>query len=130
MEIEEQKVSNIPHLLPEEIKWYIVILKKQGYSNKATAKEITRIYERPMSHQSVKRIWTLYQETKDVKGRWNYEGRPKLMNQDIMEKLIDGCQLDRHKTTKERAEELGLDLGRSTINRALNMKLGAKYSRI
>ena len=119
MEIEEEKVPEITHLIPEEIKWAIVFMKKQGYSNKATAKEITELYSRPMTHQSVKRIWNLYEETQGVENRWNFKGRPKVINEETMLMLIESCQEDRQITVKERIEELLINAGRSTVNKAL-----------
>jgi len=118
MEIEEEKVE-ISHLIPKEIKWAIVFIKKQGYSNKATAREITEVYKRPMNHQSVKRIWNLYEETQGVENQWNFEGRPKVITEETMERLIESCQEDRQMTVKERVEELQINAGRSTVNKAL-----------
>ena len=76
-------------------------MKKQGYSNKATAREITELYNRPMSHQSVKRIWNLYEETQGVENLWKFEGRPKVINEETGLMLIENCQEDRQITVKE-----------------------------
>ena len=62
--MEEEKVSIVPHLISDEIKWAIVFHKKTDMSNKKVAKRVTEDFDRPISHQTVKRIWTSYEEKK------------------------------------------------------------------
>ena len=119
MEIEEEKDPQHTRLLPDEVKWRIVFFKKEGYSNKETARRISNEYARAMSHQTVKKIWTLYEETKSVECQWNLEGRPKVLNEDQIERLIESCEEDRMLTVKERKEDLELEASLSTINKTL-----------
>ena len=46
-------------------------------------------------------------------------GRPKAINEEDLERLLDSCREDRVISVKERKEELDLEAGRFTINRAL-----------
>ena len=119
MEIEEEKEINQPHLISDEIKWAIVFFKKNGHINKGTAKALTEFFGRAISHQTVKRIWDNYQETGSVDNRWSSMGRPKAISEEDLERLLDSCREDRVISVKGRKEELDLEAGRSTINRAL-----------
>lgn len=119
MEIEEEKVTTHPHLIPDEIKWIIVYLKKVGYSNKMVARTSTEHSGRSISHQTVKRIWDAYQETGTVDNRWSKDGRPKTISEEEIRRLLESCQENRQMSVKERKEELALEAGRSTINRTL-----------
>jgi len=64
MEIEDNNVieleydSQEPHLLSEQVKWMVVHYKNLNWSNKKTAEEVGRLYNRPtLSHTTVKSIW-------------------------------------------------------------------------
>ena len=119
MEIEEEKEPTYPHLIPEEIKWSIIFLKKNGLQNKSIARGLTETYKRPISHQTVKRIWTKYEKTGNVDNNWSLKGRPTVLSEDDLEILIDSCSENRTLSSKERKEELELVASRSTINKAL-----------
>ena len=94
MEIIEEKLPVYPHLIPEEIKWSIIFLKKNGLSNKSIARGLTETYKRPISHQTVQRIWTKYEMTGNVDNRWSLEGRPTVLSEDDLERLIDSCRTE------------------------------------
>ena len=119
MEIEEEKEPTQPHLIPEEIMWSIIFLKKSNLSHKAIARGITQTYNRSISHQTVKRIWIKYEETGNVASCWNIDGRPKALSEEDLERLIDNCREYRTLSVKERKEELDLEASRTTINKAL-----------
>lgn len=119
MEIEEEKSTAQPHLINDEMKWSIVHLKKRGNSNKETARLIEQYHGRSIGHQTVKRIWTNYEETGSVLNRWNPHGRPRTIDDEDLERLREHCREDRVMSTKERKQELDLEAGLSTINRAL-----------
>ena len=124
MEIEEIKTSEQTHLIPTEIKWRIVFLKKDGNGNKETARKVSEEYGRPISHQTVKRIWTLYRDAGSVDYQWSLKGRSKALNDDQIEMLIENCQEDRTSSVKERREDLDLEASRPTIDKTL---LGLAY---
>ena len=63
MKIEEGKEPTQPYLLPDEVKWSIILLKKNNLSNKSLVKGISQTLQRPISHQTVQRIWTKYEKT-------------------------------------------------------------------
>lgn len=128
MEIEESKEPT-PHLLSEEIKWAIVYLKKQEFSNKEVGRMISVQFERPIKHQTVKRIWTLYEETGHVSNRWNTEGRPKALSGEELQALVESCEAERNLSVRERKEDLNLDASRSTINKAL-LDMGYKAYKV
>ena len=125
MEIEENKSTEGTRLLPDEVKWKIVFLKKEGNSNKQVARIVSEEYERPMSHQTVQKIWTLYQDTGLVECQWSKKGRPRTLNNDQIGMLIENCEDDRTSSVKERRKDLNLEASRSTINKTL-LELGYK----
>src|SRR5215510_952089 len=109
MEIEEQKESPISHLIPDEIKWAIVFLKKDNMANKAVARRITEDYGRQMNHQTVKRIWESYKENDSISPKWSAQGRPKSLNDEDLERLAQNCLDDRIISVRERRQELELE---------------------
>jgi len=119
MEIEEAKDYSSSHLIPDEIKWVIVFLKKRGASNKGVAKLITAEYGRRMDHKGVKRIWDKFQATKSIDNMWSTIGRPQLLTDEDLEALAQNCLEDRISSVKERKEHLELEASRETINRRL-----------
>lgn len=113
---EEEKDS---HLLPEELKWAIVYKKKEGKSNKKVASEIRDEYKRStIKHQQVKAIWEKYEAIGDVLNLWS-GGRPKILEPEEEEALVQSCLENRIISDRERGINLGLEASRQTINRTL-----------
>ena len=121
MEIEEQKSS---HFIPDEVRWAVISSKKDGLSNKATARVISQKYSRSIDHKCVKRLWEKYQRTGSVEDEWNMNGRPKVLTEEDTEDLIEHCEEDRVASVRERKDDLELEASIATINRAL---LGMGY---
>lgn len=119
MEIEETKDYSSSHLIPNEIKWVIVFLKKRGASSKSVSKVIFAEYGRRVDHKGVKRIWERFQETKSIDNLWSTAGRPQLLTDEDLEALTQSCLEDRISSVKERKEDLELEASRETINRRL-----------
>lgn len=108
------------HLLSEQVKWMIVHYKNQGHSNKATAREVGRLYDRPtLSHQTIKAIWEKYLNTGDVQNEWSSEGRPYTLDQEDLEDLIEFFDNNPKKSVSEAKVTLSLEVSRQTINNAL-----------
>ena len=65
----------------------VVHYKNLNWSNKKTAEEVGRLYNRPtLSHTTVKSIWEKYQQNGTVQNHWNTKGRPlKLEEEDLEE---------------------------------------------
>ena len=88
MEIEEQK-TNQGHLIPDEIKYKIIFYKMEGmHSDKTIAKLILSEFGRELGNSTVQNIWEKYQETNQVSNQWCTKGRPKAMNEEEQETLI------------------------------------------
>lgn len=125
MEIEESKVQPVEeeqegHLLSDEAKWFIVHYKKQNMSNKQTAFIVGEECHRlSISHQTVKSVWSKYQDTRTVNNFWNEKGRPKVVEEDDMEDLIEYFDNNPKKSVNNAKSSLGIVASRETINRAL-----------
>ena len=124
MEIEEPRNKPTPHLFPDEVKWAIVIYKKLGLSNKQVAKRVTNEYSRSISHQTVQRVWSSYQESGNIENKWSSQGRPKALTDEELDLLVEDCIENRTSSVRERREALDLQASRTTINEAL---LGLGY---
>lgn len=138
MEIEEETkepsqpqedTSEPSHLIPEEIKYVIVLKKKDGYSNKLTAKFITLQYKRPCSHQTVKRIWEKYQEKSTVDNLWSPLGRPHVLSTENLDQLRESVIADRYSSVNTRMGDLEINACRGTVNLAL-IDLGYRAYRV
>ena len=79
MEIEEGKEPTQPYLLPDGVKWRIIWFKKNNLSNKSLARGISQTFQRTISHQTVQRIWTKYEETGMWIMSWTFMGDPRLL---------------------------------------------------
>ena len=128
MEIEETKDYSSYHLIPDEIKWAIIFLKKLGGSNKGIASAIFQHFNRSVCHKSVKRVWEKFQRTDSLENQWNQAGRPRLLTEDDLEALALHCVEDRIASVKERIEDLGIEASRETVNRRL-LDMGYKAYR-
>jgi transposase len=111
--------SNRSHFVTDEQKWAIVFSKQKNHSNKAVAKEIFEKYGRKISHQTVKNIWSRYQETGKVENLWSHVGRPPAMSQEEKKALLDHAMENRKDTTSGYKESLGISASKSTIKKFL-----------
>ncbi len=119
MEIEEEKAFDNQQLIPKELRWAIIYLKKDNVSNAEAARLLTLKYGRPLDKKAIKRIWKLYQDTGDVEPLWSKQGRPKVLSSEDRTRLITNVQEKRTLSTQKRKEELDLEVSRSTLNRVL-----------
>ncbi|KAL4467285.1 hypothetical protein ABPG72_016879 [Tetrahymena utriculariae] len=119
MEIEEEKY-NQSHLLCDEIKWDIVHGKKEGKSDRQTAKEVGERFNRTsINHKQVSKIWEKYQQFGNVDNRWSSDGRPRAMNEEETQELLEYCSENRTLTTTELKNDLNIDASIKTINNVL-----------
>ena len=108
------------HLLSDEIKWSIVLFKKQGQSNKAIARIIGLEFKRPsISHQTVKMVWDKYTKTQGVSNQWSRVGPPLALSEEDLMRLQRYFNKNPKHSVEEAKVALELPVSRPTINRAL-----------
>lgn len=108
------------HLLGDDIKWAIVFAKQKGDSNKKVAREVGARFKRPiLTKETVKAIYGKFLATKSVSNDWSTEGRPRVLNEEVVTEIIDSCTNDRTKSVREHRNELQIQASRQSINRAL-----------
>jgi len=128
MGIEEQK-SQPSHLMPDEIKWAIVVFKKDAerenrdISNKEIARRILEIFGRRLGNSTVKGIWDKYQQKGNVGNDWSHEGRPRSLTNEHLEQIRVMIEGDRLASAREIRDELELPASRETVNREM-LRLG------
>ena len=122
MEIEEEKTTP-SHLLSDEIKYKIIFYKKEGsLSNKDIDKLILAEFGRKLGHSTVQNVWKKFLETEQVSNQWSTMGRPKALNEEEREMLIETARDNRLSSTRELLEEVKFGISRETANRELLAK--------
>ena len=124
MDIEEE-ASNQGHLLPDDIKHAIILRKKQGEMNdKQISEDILSTFGRKLGNSTVSNLWKKYEKTHTIANNWNMEGRPKLLNEEDDEMLIEAVRENRLSSANDIKDDLKLSVSRETVNREL---LGLGY---
>ena len=108
MEIEEHK-SEQPHLIPEEIKYSIIFLKRQGMCNADIARKIYAEFDRKIHPASVANILEKYERTGNVANQWSYQGRSHLLTEEDRELLEDAITENLLRSCEDLKEELDLE---------------------
>jgi len=122
MDIEAEKDTQI-HLLPDEIKYSIVFYKKRGdMSDKKIREQIFSEFGRQLGNSTVQSVWKKYQETDEVSNRWSSQGRPRLLNEEEQDKLIEAVKENRLSSSRELKNDLNFKVSRETVNRELLAK--------
>lgn len=117
--MEEEKATE-GHLIPDEIKYFIVLQKKAGdKSNKQIAKQVLSDYKRSIGNSTIENIWEKYQETGQIYNEWSHKGRPKLLNEEEQDLLIQTARDNRLSSSSELKQMLNLTVSRETVNREL-----------
>ena len=118
MDIEDQPSPT--HLLPDRVKWEIVFCHQRGDTNKNIARTLGVKHKRSgLCHQTVKSIIDKFTETGTIDNNWSKTGRPKVIDEETKEELINHCVDNRFKSVNEHKRDLDIPCSRQTINRAL-----------
>lgn len=118
--------SHQSHLLPDDIKHAIILHKKKGETtDKQIARDILSTFGRKLGNSTVSTLWEKYQKTHTIANNWNTEGRPKLLNEEDDEMLIEAVRENRLSSAKDLKDDLELPVSRETVNREL-LSLGYK----
>lgn len=116
----EEEKSNQDHLLPEEIKYAIILYKREGTkSDNKIAEQISNDFHRKIGHSTVQAIFAKYQKTGTVSNEWSDQGRPKSLTLEEQERLIETARNNRLSSTKDLKDQLNFGASRETLNREL-----------